>query len=103
MIQRLNKLIGTYQDICFKVISSYDAGRGMWGCLGEMRCVSAIRSVFISRTRSVYHCARCRKNIVVAYTELRKLLNHPIAQELELMTETAEGKSCGKETAYSHC
>lgn len=88
MIQRMNILICEYQKLCFEVISSHCSGRGMWGSLAEMYSMKAIRSVFISRSRAVYRSAYRKADIVFAYAELRKLLNHPVAQELELMTET---------------
>lgn len=88
MIQRMNILICEYQELCFKVISSYSSERGMWGSLAEMYSTKTIRSVFICRSSNVFHFVHRRKGIVVAYAELRKLLNHSVAQELELMTET---------------
>lgn len=87
MLIRLNALIYEYQILCFKVCSKYNSSVGLEGQYGFMNSVRTIRSTFIRKTQRTFRFLRKEIKFHHAYYEIKNLLKHPVAQELELMSE----------------
>lgn len=86
----LHDRIEEYEQLIYALAIKHRTGQGVWGQLAPLQIMQQVRPVFVSRTRGCYHGLRRTLNIEQAYTELRTLLNHPIAQEIELLTETVK-------------
>lgn len=79
-----------YERLIYKLVSKYDTSMGEWGRLAPLRSMEQVRHVFICRTRGCFHGLRRGLNIEQAYKELRTLLKHPTAREIELMSESVK-------------
>lgn len=82
--------VGEYERLIYALSIRHNIDQGMWGRLAPLQTMQQVRYVFVCRSRGCFHCLRRRLNIEQAYKELRILLKHPIAREIELMTESVK-------------
>lgn len=86
----LHDRIEEYEQLIYALAIKHNTGQGAWGKLAPLQIMQQVRPVFVSRTRGCFSGLRTRLNIEQAYRELRTLLKHPIAQEIELITESVK-------------
>ncbi|QYW03676.1 hypothetical protein pEaSNUABM14_00033 [Erwinia phage pEa_SNUABM_14] len=90
----LDTRIIQYEDLVYALGRKYRTSQGQWGALAPFSHTGQARRIFISRTRAAYKSLRTwaqePMNIEVAYYEIRILLKHPIAQEIEHLSESVK-------------
>lgn len=90
----LSGLIGKYSDLCWTAARPYGYGLGdMWSPFAGSYHLDNIRREFISRSRLTCRFIQNKSDVAAAYSELKKLLNHPVAIELELKTKLPKGNT----------